>query len=116
MGVLKYEKEIRYRKLSISVGGLSRDEELIGRLQWSIEVSSFFLPFCVKLSAVAAACNLLAQISVQRMKKTTSVKGDFFHRYSCSLAIVAVMRNNIQTAMIKKKKKERTAGKNIAYN
>lgn len=49
--------------------GVSRDEELIGRLQWSLEVSSFFSPFCVKLSAVAAACNLLAQISVQRMKK-----------------------------------------------
>ena len=49
--------------------GVSRDEELIGRLQWSLELSSFFLPFCVKLSAVAAACNLLAQISVQKMKK-----------------------------------------------
>ena len=60
MGVLKCEKKkIRYRlcerassRFGNIVRGLSRYKELVGRLQWSLEVSSFpsssqvFSPFC----------------------------------------------------------------------
>lgn len=61
MGVLKCEKEIRYRlceragsRFGNIVRGLWRDKELVGRLQWSLEVSS--LPSSSFLRRFAASC------------------------------------------------------------
>ena len=61
MGVLKCEKKIRYRlcerassRFGSIVRGLPRDKELVGRLQWSLEVSSF--PSSSLFRGFAASC------------------------------------------------------------
>lgn len=62
MGVLKCEKKNWYRlceraspRFGNIVRGLSRDKELVGRLQWSLKVSSFPSSSSL-LSGFAASC------------------------------------------------------------